>query len=152
MNAGERRRAAFDVAQACAPPSTCSGFRPDERRRGSACLTAPCLCPGITDTTLFRYHVSRAPDPQAVLRERMRRVPLGRFLTPRDIARAALYLSCADSDGITGTAHVVDGGYLAAAEWNTPEAAGAIAATAAPTSKDHTARLVSRGVMERARP
>ena len=77
-----------------------------------------CICPGITDTPLFRYHVSMTPDPEATLESRAARVPLGRFLTPRDIARAALYLSTDDSSGITGIAHVVDGGYLAAAEWD----------------------------------
>ena len=39
-------------------------------------------------------------------------------LTPDDIARAILYLSCEDSAGVTGTSLVVDGGYLAAAEWD----------------------------------
>jgi NAD(P)-dependent dehydrogenase (short-subunit alcohol dehydrogenase family) len=91
----------------------------DLAARGIRCN---CLCPGITDTPLFRYHVSRAPDPEAVLKARAKRVPLGRFLTPRDVARAALYLSCADSDGITGIAHVVDAGYTAAAEWENERA------------------------------
>lgn len=77
-----------------------------------------CICPGITDTPLFRYHVSRTPDPDATLASRAARVPLGRFLTPLDIAKAALYLSTDDSSGITGIAHVVDAGYLAAAEWD----------------------------------
>lgn len=77
-----------------------------------------CICPGITDTPLFRYHVNNTPDPEATLRNRSARVPLGRFLTPRDIAKAALYLSCDDSNGITGISHVVDAGYLAAAEWD----------------------------------
>ena len=71
---------------------------------------------------MFRQHMDAAPDPAAALEARRRRVPLGRFLTPRDIARAALYLSCDDSAGITGTAHVVDAGYLAAAEWDAPAA------------------------------
>ncbi len=77
-----------------------------------------CLCPGITDTPMFRHHVSKAADPEQLLDARRRRVPLGRFLQPLDIARAALYLSCEDSSGVTGTAHVVDAGYLAAAEWD----------------------------------
>jgi len=76
------------------------------------------ICPGITDTPLFRYHVSRSPDSEATLAGRAARVPLGRFLTPNDIAKAALYLSTEDSSGITGIAHVVDAGYLAAAEWD----------------------------------
>lgn len=77
-----------------------------------------CICPGITDTPLFRYHVSRSADPEATLASRSARVPLARFLTPRDIAKAALYLSTEDSSGITGVAHLVDAGYLAAAEWD----------------------------------
>ena len=80
-----------------------------------------CICPGITDTPLFRYHVSKTPDPAATLDNRAARVPLGRFLTPRDIAKAALYLSTDDSSGITGIAHLVDAGYLAAAEWDNRE-------------------------------
>ena len=74
--------------------------------------------PGITDTPLFRYHVGMTSDPEATLESRAARVPLGRFLTPRDIAKAALYLSSDDSSGITGIAHVVAAGYLAAAEWD----------------------------------
>jgi len=77
-----------------------------------------CICPGITDTPLFRYHVSKSADPEDTLRSRAARVPLGRFLTPLDIAKAALYLSTEDSSGITGIAHLVDAGYLAAAEWD----------------------------------
>jgi NAD(P)-dependent dehydrogenase (short-subunit alcohol dehydrogenase family) len=77
-----------------------------------------CICPGITDTPLFRYHVSKTADPEATLTSRSARVPLGRFLTPLDIAKAALYLSTDESSGITGIAHLVDAGYLAAAEWD----------------------------------
>lgn len=80
-----------------------------------------CICPGITDTPLFRYHVSRSPDPEATLANRAARVPLGRFLMPLDLAKAALYLSTEDSSGITGIAHLVDAGYLAAAEWDNRE-------------------------------
>ena len=36
----------------------------------------------------------------------------------RGLARAIVYLSCDDSAGVTGTSLVVDGGYLAAAEWD----------------------------------
>jgi len=40
-------------------------------------------------------------------------VPLGVAMQPRDIAKAALYLSCEDSSGMTGTSLVVDGGWTA---------------------------------------
>jgi enoyl-[acyl-carrier-protein] reductase (NADH) len=45
---------------------------------------------------------------------------MGVALTPADIAKAALYFSCEDSAGVTGTSLVVDGGYLTAAEWQNP--------------------------------
>ena len=79
-----------------------------------------CVCPGITDTPMLREHLDKSPDPQAMLRSRLRRVPTGVALTPHDVAKAALYFSCEDSAGVTGTTLVVDGGYLAAAEWEHP--------------------------------
>ena len=82
-------------------------------------LRCNCICPGITDTPMLRYHLSKSPDPEATLAERLRRVPMGTVLKPADIAQAALYLSCEDSAGITATSLVVDGGYTATAEWNT---------------------------------
>jgi NAD(P)-dependent dehydrogenase (short-subunit alcohol dehydrogenase family) len=80
-------------------------------------LRCNCVCPGITDTPMLREHLDKTEDAEATLAKRLRRVPLGRALQPADIARAALYLSCEDSAGVTGTSLVVDGGYLAAAEW-----------------------------------
>jgi NAD(P)-dependent dehydrogenase (short-subunit alcohol dehydrogenase family) len=79
-----------------------------------------CICPGITDTPMLREHLNKTPDPDATLAARVRRVPTGAALRPADVAKAALYLSCDDSAGVTGTSLVVDGGYLAAAEWQNP--------------------------------
>jgi NAD(P)-dependent dehydrogenase (short-subunit alcohol dehydrogenase family) len=76
------------------------------------------ICPGITDTPMLRYHLSKTPDPDATLANRLRRVPMGVALTPKDIAKAVLYFSCEDSSGITGTSLVIDGGYTTAAEWD----------------------------------
>jgi NAD(P)-dependent dehydrogenase (short-subunit alcohol dehydrogenase family) len=77
-----------------------------------------CVCPGITDTPMFRFHVMKTPDPEKTLRERCNRIPLNRMLSANDIARSVLYLSSPESAGVTGTTLVVDAGYLAAAEWN----------------------------------
>lgn len=79
-----------------------------------------CVCPGITDTPMLREHLNKTSDPDATLAARLSRVPTGVALRPADIAKAALYLSCEDSAGVTGTSLVVDGGYLAAAEWQHP--------------------------------
>ncbi len=78
-----------------------------------------CVCPGITDTPMLREHLDVHPDPEAALDARLRRVPLGIALTPDDVARSILFLSCEDSAGITGTTLVIDAGYLTAAEWDT---------------------------------
>jgi NAD(P)-dependent dehydrogenase (short-subunit alcohol dehydrogenase family) len=79
-----------------------------------------CLCPGITDTPMLREHLGHGAQGEARIRERLSRVPLGEILQPEDVARAALYLVSDDSAGITGVMHVVDGGLLAAAEYNVP--------------------------------
>src|SRR5207249_12068339 len=63
-----------------------------------------CVCPGITDTPMLREHLNTQPDPEEALATRLRRVPLGVALTPHDVAKAILFLSCEDSSGITGAA------------------------------------------------
>jgi NAD(P)-dependent dehydrogenase (short-subunit alcohol dehydrogenase family) len=67
---------------------------------------------------MLREHLDRTGDPEGALRTRVRRVPLHRALEPAEIARTIVYLSCEDSAGVTGTSIVIDGGYLAAAEWD----------------------------------
>ncbi len=78
-----------------------------------------CVCPGITDTPMLREHLNAQPDPDAALATRLRRVPMGVALSPHDVAKTILFLSCEDSSGITGTALIIDAGYLTAAEWDT---------------------------------
>jgi NAD(P)-dependent dehydrogenase (short-subunit alcohol dehydrogenase family) len=79
-----------------------------------------CICPGITDTPMLRQHMGYGEAGEKNIRERLARVPLGKLLDPGDVARAALYLVSDDSMGITGITHIVDGGLLAAAEYNIP--------------------------------
>ena len=79
-----------------------------------------CICPGITDTPMLREHMGHGPTGEANIRNRLAHVPLGAILTPEDIARAALYLVSDDSLGVTGITHIVDGGLLAAAEYDQP--------------------------------
>lgn len=77
-----------------------------------------CVCPGITDTPMLRFHAGKSGDAEATIRARLDRVPLGRVLTPEDIANAILFLCSRQASGITGTTLLVDGGYLATAEWS----------------------------------
>jgi NAD(P)-dependent dehydrogenase (short-subunit alcohol dehydrogenase family) len=84
----------------------------------AAGIRCNCVCPGITLTPMLTEHLEKTGDPQAALDNRLRRVPLGKSLSPEDVARSILYFSCEDSVGVTGTSLVVDAGYLAAAEWD----------------------------------
>ena len=84
-------------------------------------LRCNCVCPGITDTPMLREHLSAHGDADEALRERLKRVPMAVSLTPRDVAKSILFFSCEDSSGVTGTSLTIDGGYLAAAEWNAPD-------------------------------
>jgi len=79
-----------------------------------------CICPGITDTPMLREHLGSGPEGEGNIRRRLSRVPLGKILSPQEVARAALYLVSDDSVGITGITHIVDGGLLAAAEYDVP--------------------------------
>lgn len=81
-------------------------------------LRCNCVCPGITDTPMLREHLNKTTDPEGTLARRLRRVPTNQVLTPEEVARTVLYLACEDSAGVTGTSITVDGGYLAAAEWD----------------------------------
>src|SRR6185503_2968190 len=81
-------------------------------------IRSNCVCPGITDTPMLREHLNVQTDPNAALAARLRRVPMGVPLTPHDVAKTILFLSCDDSSGITGTTLTIDAGYLTAAEWD----------------------------------
>ncbi len=84
-------------------------------------LRCNCVCPGITDTPMLREHLETTPDPETTLAGRLQRVPMGVALTPMDVAKSILFFSCDDSSGVTGSSLVVDGGYLAAAEWESSD-------------------------------
>ena len=70
---------------------------------------------------MLRKHLNTTPDPDETLRQRVRRVPMNQAMQSQDVARTIRYLACEDSAGVTGTSIVVDGGYLAAAEWDTAD-------------------------------
>jgi len=95
---------------------------------GADNIRVNCICPGITYTPMLEEHLEASGDPEGVLKQRLTRVPLGQVLTPEDIARGALYLVSDDSKGVTGIAHVVDGGITAGFEydraWTQPPRAG----------------------------
>ncbi len=71
------------------------------------------IAPGAIDTPMNERVFNNAPDPEAERQKWADATPLGRLGTGEDIARAALYLASQDSDWVTGTCMVIDGGQLA---------------------------------------
>jgi NAD(P)-dependent dehydrogenase (short-subunit alcohol dehydrogenase family) len=67
------------------------------------------IAPGFVDTEFSREVVSEEGRAQ-----RLSRTPARRLGSAEDIAGAALYLASPDSDWVTGSVIVVDGGYLSA--------------------------------------
>jgi NAD(P)-dependent dehydrogenase (short-subunit alcohol dehydrogenase family) len=67
------------------------------------------LAPGFIETQLTQ-RVLKVPQFSKALLDK---TPLGRFGTPEDVARAALFLACDDSAYITGAEIAVDGGMAA---------------------------------------
>lgn len=68
------------------------------------------ICPGYIDTPMWDEWLRTVSDPDKVGREAEALHPLGRRGKPEDVASAVAYLASAQSDWITGTCLVVDGG------------------------------------------
>jgi len=70
-----------------------------------------CICPGGINTPLIHQHI---PGGEPVARQILDTIqPIQRAGTGEDIAGMALYLASEDSQWVTGTAMVVDGGLMA---------------------------------------
>ncbi|MCM8766099.1 MAG: 3-oxoacyl-[acyl-carrier-protein] reductase [Candidatus Omnitrophica bacterium] len=67
-------------------------------------ITVNAIAPGFIQTEMTEKL------PQEIKEEMLKRIPLGRFGTPKDIAEVALFLSADASRYITGQVIVVDGG------------------------------------------
>ena len=74
------------------------------------------ICPGFVETDMlgeFRAHAEiLGVSFEKVLEAGLARVPLKRFLKPREVADLAVYLGSAESDGMTGQSLLIDGGML----------------------------------------
>ena len=71
--------------------------------------------PSPVDTRMMRsLEEGFAPGEGAAMKERMAaNIPLGRYAEPEDVAKMMLFLASDDSDFITGSVYMVDGGSTA---------------------------------------
>lgn len=80
---------------------------------GSFQIRANAICPGYIDTPMSEAWLAAQPEPEKLDRETRECHPLQRRGTPLDIARAVRFLLSDESEWITGTSLVVDGGVSA---------------------------------------
>ena len=73
-------------------------------------ITANCVCPGPTDTALFRGMAQQGGDGDRITQALERAIPMRRLGRPDDVAPAIAFL-CSDEAGyITGQTLSVSGG------------------------------------------
>ncbi|MEU8165569.1 SDR family oxidoreductase [Micromonospora sp. NPDC049004] len=69
-----------------------------------------CVCPGTADTPWVGRLLAQADDPAAERVALQARQPIGRLVTPAEVANAIVYLASPLSASTTGTVLDVDGG------------------------------------------
>lgn len=106
---GARNRAAYAASKGAVVVLTkCMAID-----HGPENIRVNCICPSFVETELTAAVISRAPDPDAVRRDRIAVHPSGRSGQPEDVAGLAVYLASDESSWVTGAVFPVDGGYLA---------------------------------------
>jgi NAD(P)-dependent dehydrogenase (short-subunit alcohol dehydrogenase family) len=78
--------------------------------RGAAGVRANVVCPGSVRTGAWERRLKQSPD---LLDKVAPHYPLGRLVTPAEVARAALFLASDAASGITGAVIPVDAGLTA---------------------------------------
>ena len=83
---------------------------------GAHGINVNAICPGFVQTDMLESFRARGDilgvPFEKVMEAGLARVPLKRFLQPREIADLAVYLASAESDGMTGQTLLLDGGML----------------------------------------
>jgi len=77
-------------------------------------IRANCVCPGAIDTPMVEREVRLDADPNRARQTMISKHPLQRLGKPDEIAEAVLFLASNRSSFVTGTALVVDGGFILA--------------------------------------
>lgn len=82
------------------------------------------VSPGSTDTPLLDRHFASLPDGELARQRLIARQPLGRLLTPEDVAPTVVHLLGPGAQAITGTDIIVDGGLTATFDYGSSFAGG----------------------------
>ncbi len=72
-----------------------------------------CICPGRVETPFVKARLAEYPDPEKAYREMSSTQLNGRMARPAEIAAAALYLAADESEMVTGSSLMIDGGWSA---------------------------------------
>ena len=72
-----------------------------------------CICPGRVETPFVQARLKEYPDPKKAYEEMASTQALKRMGRPEEIAAAALYLAADESQFVTGSALIIDGGWSA---------------------------------------
>jgi NAD(P)-dependent dehydrogenase (short-subunit alcohol dehydrogenase family) len=72
-----------------------------------------CICPGRVETPWVAARLKEYPDPKKAYEEMAASQAQKRMGRPEEIAAAALYLAADESEFVTGSALVIDGGFSA---------------------------------------
>ena len=78
--------------------------------RGRCGIRANAICPGSVRTPAWDHRLQREPE---LLEKVLPHYPLGRMVTPQEVAQATLFLASSAASGITGAALAVDAGLTA---------------------------------------
>ena len=73
-------------------------------------ITANCVCPGPTDTPLFRGLAKTSEEGERITAALERAIPMRRLGTPEDVAPAVAFLASDEAGYITGQTLSVSGG------------------------------------------
>lgn len=82
----------------------------DHARQG---IRVNCICPGRVHTDFVEQRLKEYPDPERAFAEMSATQAVGRMGRPEEIAAAALYLASDESEFVTGTTFMIDGGWSA---------------------------------------
>jgi 2-keto-3-deoxy-L-fuconate dehydrogenase len=72
-----------------------------------------CICPGRVETPFVKARIAEYPDPEKAYRDMASTQLNGRMARPEEIAAAALYLAADESEMVTGSSLMIDGGWSA---------------------------------------